>query len=323
MSKNQYTYAVARIRALEVALFSASVIEQLMACKDEEACLRFLADKGWGGADVPLDADAILAREKEKTWETIGEMRVDMEVFDVLSYADAFHNLKAAVKEVCTGKSGGSVFYEGTAIPKEEMMRIIQEKDFAALPESMREAAAEAVDTLLHSGDGQLCDVIIDRAALEAMLEAGRRSTEEVVRDYAQSTVAVTNIKIAVRCARTGKSLEFMKRAMAPCPGLDVDRLAHAALAGESSVMDYLREEGYEEAADALKESASAFERWCDNRVIRAVQPQKYNAFSAGPLVAYVIARENEIKTVRIILTGKQNGLPDDAIRERIREMYV
>ena len=72
MSKNQYTYAVARIRALEVALFSASVIEQLMACKDEEACLRFLADKGWGGADVPLDADAILAREKEKTWETIG-----------------------------------------------------------------------------------------------------------------------------------------------------------------------------------------------------------------------------------------------------------
>ena len=39
--------------------------------------------------------------------------------------------------------------------------------------------------------------------------------------------------------------------------------------------------------------------------------------------MAYVIARENEIKTVRIILTGRQNDLPDDAIRERIREMYV
>ena len=62
MSKNQYTYAVARIRALEVSLFSASTIEQLMACKDEESCLRFLADKGWGGGDTPLDADAILAR---------------------------------------------------------------------------------------------------------------------------------------------------------------------------------------------------------------------------------------------------------------------
>ncbi len=323
MSKNQYTYAVARIRALEVSLFSASTIEQLMACKDEESCLRFLADKGWGGGDTPLDADAILAREKEKIWETIGEMHVDMDVFDVLSYADDFHNLKAAVKEVCTGKSGGSVFYERTSIPKDEMLRIIREKDYGALPESMRDAASEAVDTLLRSRDGQLCDVIIDRAALEAILEAGRRSKEGVIRDYAESTAAVTDIKIAVRCARTGKSLEFMRRAMAPCPGLDVEQLAHAALAGEDSVVEYLQENGYEEAAEALKESASAFERWCDNRVIRAVRPQKYNSFSAGPLVAYVIARENEIKTVRIILTGRQNDLPDDAIRERIREMYV
>ena len=66
-----------------------------------------------------------------------------------------------------------------------------------------------------------------------------------------------------------------------------------------------------------------AFERWCDNQVIRTIQPQKYNPFSVGPLVAYVLARENEIKTVRIILSGKQNGLPEESIRERVREMYV
>ena len=323
MSKNQYAYAVARIRALEVSLFSASTIEQLIACKEEEACLRFLADKGWGGPDVPLEADAILGREREKIWETIGEMHVNMDVFDVLSYTSDFHNLKAAVKDVCSGMSGGTVFYERTRIPKEEMLRIIREKDYGALPESMREAAAEAVDTLLCTGDGQLCDVIIDRATMEAILDAGERSKEEVVRDYARSTVSVTNIKIAVRCARTGKSLEFMRRAMVPCPGLDVERLAHAALAGEESVIEYLQAEGFGEAADALRESASAFERWCDNRIIHAIRPQKYNSFSAGPLVAYVIARENEIKTVRIILTCRQNGLPDEAIRERIREMYV
>ena len=57
--------------------------------------------------------------------------------------------------------------------------------------------------------------------------------------------------------------------------------------------------------------------------MIEAIKPQKYNAFSAGPLVAYLLARQNEIKTVRMILTGKQNGFPDEMIRERIREMYV
>ena len=323
MSKTQYTYAVARIRALEVSLFSASVIEQLIACKDDEACLRFLQERGWGGTDVPMDADAILTREREKIWETIGEMHVDMDVFDVLSYASWFHNLKAAVKEVCTGKSGANIYYEGTPISGEEMVRIVKEKDYKALPENMQAAAEEAVDILLHSGDGQLCDVVIDRATLEAVKEAGRSSRDEIIRDYAESTVAVANIKIAVRASKTAKSLEFMKRAMAPCDTLNVDGLAHAALAGMDSIIEYLNGNGYAEAAEALKDSPSAFERWCDNRIIQTIKPQKSNPFSVGPLVAYVIARENEIKTVRIILTCKQNGLSDDSIRERVREMYV
>lgn len=323
MSDTKYTYAVARIRALEVSLFSSSTIEQLIACKDHESCLRFLTEHGWGGVDVPLNADAILTREQEKIWETIREMQVDMDVFDVLSYPNWFHNLKAAVKEVCTGKSGANIYFEGTPISKEEMARIIREKDYQALPENMRDAASEAVDTLLHSGDGQLCDVIIDRATMEAILAAGKKSKAAIIRDYAESTVAVANIKVAVRCCKTGKSLEFMKRAMAPCKTLNVERLAHAALVGLDAVMEYLNGAGYAEAAEALKESPSAFERWCDNRIIETIQPQKTNPFSVGPLVAYVIARQNEIKTVRIILTCKQNGLSDDSIRERVREMYV
>lgn len=44
----QYTYAVARIRALEVALFSNSTIDQLIACQNYKQCLQFLEEKGWG-----------------------------------------------------------------------------------------------------------------------------------------------------------------------------------------------------------------------------------------------------------------------------------
>ena len=246
-----------------------------------------------------------------------------MSLFDVLLYTRWFHNLKAAIKSVCTGREVASIFYEGTPISKEEMLRIIKERDYRALPASMQQAAEEAMEVLLHSGDGQLCDVIIDRAAMEAILAAGQKAEDDIIKDYAESTVAVSNIKIAVRAARTGKTLEFMKRAMAPCDSLSVDKLAQAALGGMDSIIEYLSSDGYAEAAETLKDSQAAFERWCDNRIIEAIKPQKMNPFSAGPLVAYVIARENEIKTVRIILTCKQNGMSDDSIRERIREMYV
>ncbi len=323
MSDIQYTYAVARIRAKEVSLFSQSVIEQLVGFRDEQECLQFLTEQGWGDADTPMEAEAILTREREKTWDLMRELVDDMSVFDVLTYQDLFHNLKAAIKEVGAEGLHPNIFLNDCAISGPEMQEIVKTRDFSRLPDFMADVAGEALDTFLHTHDGQLCDIMIDRATLEAIYEAGKKSGDEIIQQYAESTVAVADIKIAVRSQKTAKSLEFMKRAMAACDTLDVDTLALEAMRGVDAIRGYLQDTVYAEGADALADSPSAFERWCDNRIIETIRPQKYNSFSVGPLVAYELARENEIKTVRIILSAKANGLPEDSIRERIREMYV
>ena len=194
MSDTKYADAVARIRALENGLFSSAQIEQLLSVKSYEGALRFLTEHGWGDADTPLSAEAILTREKAKSWETVRDLlKGDDAILAVLSYGDLYHNLKAAIKDAAAPGSHGNVYFDD-------------------------------------------CEV---------------------------------------------------------------------------------------DGAQALKESPSAFERWCDNQLIETIKPQKYNPFTAGPLVAYVLAKENEIKTVRIILTARLNGLEEEQIRERIREMYV
>ena len=165
--------------------------------------------------------------------------------------------------------------------------------------------------------------MIVDRAALDAVYRAGQSSKTPVLRDYAEATVSAADIRIAARCCRTGKPEGFILRALAPCAALSAEELAHAAAAGEQELRAYLKSTAYGGAADALDVSLSEFERWCDNQVIEAMKPQKYNPFSVGPLVAYALARENEIKTVRIILSGKRTGMPEASIRERVREMYV
>lgn len=318
-----YTYAVARIRSLEVSLFNQAVIEQLLACRDEHQCLQFLAEKGWGDNDTSTNADAILTREKEKTWELLESLVDDMSLFDVLTYSDLFHNLKAAIKETVTEGKNPSLFFNDCSIDGKKMMEIVASRNFDRLPENMREAAKKAYETLLHTRDGQMCDIMIDRAALEAIYEAGQKSKDDIIRQYAESTVAVADIKIAVRSQKTAKSMDFMRKAMAKCDTLDMEKLIRAALNGMEGIMNYLAETRYAAGAEALAESPSAFERWCDNQIIETIRPQLYNPFTIGPLVAYVLARENEIKTVRIILTGKRSGLPEAAIRERVREMYV
>ena len=323
MSNTKYTYAVARIRALEVSLFSDAVIEQLLACKTAEQALQLVTEKGWGDPSSDRDMDAVLKREEEKTWEVIRDVAPDMSEFDVLSYPKLFHILKAATKEVCTETRNPGIFYDDCQIPGREMLQIVENREFSKLPRGMSRVAEEAFDTLLHTRDGQLCDIMIDKAALDAICEAGRRSGEPIIQDYADTTVAIADIKIAVRSQKTGKSVDFMRSAMAECAGLNIEQLIRAALAGADEIAQYLEGTSYAGGADALRESPSAFERWCDNRMIETLKPQKYGTFSVGPLLGYLIARENEIKTVRIILTGKQNGFPDEAIRERIREMYV
>ena len=44
MSNAKYTYAVARIRALETKLFNQAVIDQLIGCATEEECIQVLEE---------------------------------------------------------------------------------------------------------------------------------------------------------------------------------------------------------------------------------------------------------------------------------------
>ena len=323
MSDTKYTYAVAQIRALELGLLSQGDIDQLLGCKSEAQCLQMLQERGWGGSDVPLEAEAILAGERQKAWNAVRDLvKEDPTVLDVLSLPDLFHNLKAAVKQTCGEDQSGQMFVPDCAIPGADMLDWLSRKDYDAFPANMRAAAQEAYETLLHTGDGQLCDVIVDQAALEAIRQAGLQADDAMIRDYAESTVAIADIRIAARCLKTGKSRDFMLRAMAPCDAFTPEALAAAVLGGMQSFCDFLTGVGYGEAGQALQQSASTFECWCDNRMMETIEPQKRNPFTVGPLVAYLLGRENEIKTVRIILTGKRNSLPEAQIRERVRKMY-
>ena len=181
----------------------------------------------------------------------------------------------------------------------------------------------EGYNALARTHDGQLCDIIIDRAALEAIYKAGKDSENELIRKYAEMTVVAADVKIAVRCHHTGKPLEFIRRALCPCDSLDVTRLARAAMEGVDSIGNCLSSTEFAAGAPILEQSSAAFERYCDNAIIEMIQSQQYVAHGVGPLAAYILGRENEIKTVRIILSGKLNGLPDSVVRERVRDMYV
>jgi V/A-type H+-transporting ATPase subunit C len=320
MAEREYIYAVARIRSKELALLTGSFMEQLLSAPDEAECLRLLAERGWG-VDAP--GGDMFRAEEEKTWALLSELVADPSVFSVFRYGADYHNLKAAIKENGSGGTFSDIYLEGGTVPADTIRRAVAERDDSLLPERMRPAAHEAEDIFLQTHDGQLCDVLVDTAALRDIHRAGEESPEELLRLYGELTVVTADIKTAVRAQRTGKDRKFLARALAPCDTLDVAQLELAAAGSFEDICKYLETTQYADAVPELKKSPAAFERWCDNVLMRAIRPQIHNCFGLGPLAAYILARENEIKTVRIILSGKRNGLAADRIRERVRETYV
>ena len=305
-----------------MSLLSGAFLEQLTAAKSYDQCIQLLHEKGWGGDGI-TNPEELLAAEREKTWGLISELVEDRSVFDVFLYANDYHNLKAAIKEIRMGHQFPGIFISQGTLDVKRIRDSIQNREFQNLPEAMRGPAKEAYRALLHTQDGQLCDIIIDKAALEAIYRAGKESGNEFLKLYAELTVAAADIKTAVRASRTGKDRAFLKQALAPCDTLDIYRLAQAAIEGEDAIGLYLESTPYADAVEELRRSPSAFERWCDNLMIRRMKPQQHVPFGLGPLAAYILARENEVKSVRIVLSGKLNHLPEESIRERVREMYV
>ena len=143
MFGEDYAYAVARIRVLETGLLNQAAIEQLLACQDEQQCLQILTEKGWGNGDPASGADAILSREREKTWEIMDSLVADRSVFSVLSYQDLFHNLKAAVKASILDGTTPNIFFSDCAIDGEDMVKFLKDKEYDRFPEDMREVARE------------------------------------------------------------------------------------------------------------------------------------------------------------------------------------
>lgn len=319
----KYTYAVARIRAKENALLGYQEIQQLLACRTYQEAVTLLVDKGYGDGEIFDTISLLLEYERAKSWKLVRELIPDPSEFELFLYEADFQNLKAAVKSILTSTSYDGLFLEYGSIAPSVILEAVRDREYSKLPAHLCKIAPEAMEVLLKTGNGQECDILIDRAALSAVWKAGKRAEAPMIQEYAELTVALADIKIAVRAVRTDKNINFLKRALAECDTLSLSALAAAASKGLDELFAYLQHTAYAEAVPHLQKSMSAFEKWCDNKVMGLIRSQKTNSFTIAPIIAYLLAKESEIKTVRIILSGKLNGFADELIEERVRELYV
>lgn len=315
----EYTYSVARVRSKEKQLLSEADIEQLISLSSYDEVLRMLRDKGY--ASDAKAVSPIVASEAELQdflRETVGD-----DILKVLNLHIDYHNVKAAVKSVFSKTDASELLLDNGFFDKNKIYDSIKKREYSSMPSDLAKTSEEAHALLLRTGDGQLCDMLIDKAMLENSLEEAKLTKEEFLISFCKLNIDVSNLKIALRCALTGKDSAFTINSLVDGGSLDVVTLANAVEKGIEGFYEYIEQGLYADSVQAMKKSVAAFEKWCDDKLMDLMYNAKYDSFSVAPLIAYFYAKRTEHQAITLILSAKRNGLSEEMIRERVRRLYV
>ncbi|MPM50372.1 V-type sodium ATPase subunit C [bioreactor metagenome] len=335
MPKNEredYIFATARVRSVEKNLLTREKITKMIDSKTADEALKVLSECHYSDENAEVsggDFEILLVKAQKELNEFIKKISPNPETFDLFLYVYDYHNLKVLLKSEFLQSDDSKLLVDGGTIPVSKLKILIHERNYLPLTENMKKALVEALDTFSRTNDPQQIDIIMDRACFEDMIKCAKDSESKFVTGYVKTLIDVTNIKSFVRVRKMGKAWDFFTKIF--IGGGSIAQKLFIASFDEplEQFGEKLSSYGYEKVissgAESLKVTGkfTELERQCDNRLIEYVKSAKYISFGIEPLVGYMVAKDSEIKTVRIIMSGKIADLSADKIKERLRDTYV
>ena len=313
MNDTKYANAVGAVRAMENSLLTKTDIDQLINSRNKAEISSIISSRGGSSGSENLS----------DVWAMLKEYAPECRELAILLYRNDFHNLKAVLKAIISNREPEQYYIEPSNVELSTLVDAINSKEYDDLPEYMRNTAEEAYELITQTLDGQLSDSLIDMAALKAMQKSAEECDSTFMQKYAELLTVCADIKTAYRCSILGKSAQFMESAICGSTELDKEQLIRAALGGTESLFSFLEGTSYSDAASLLKESAAQYEKWCDDVIMELAETARMQAFGSEPLAAYFIAKEAEIKNLRILTVCKEFGADKETITERMRKLYV
>ncbi len=319
MKDTAYAFAVGSVRARENALLTREELSSLVAVRDEKELLRRLGEKGCLNAAGEPD----FSRRAAETWAYIENLLPDKRVFDPVLILNDFHNLKVLVKALIAERDPAPMFLSPSLYDPNDLKAAVFARENDKLPERLRHAHRSAYRILTKTGFSQLADTVVDRAALENSMALAREYGDGTLIRYTEAYAAAADLRVFVRCIAAGKEKSFMNRAVAETPLFDKTAALDAAGEGLPALLDLLASTALSPLAQALREKDPAFEAKCDAFAAKTLDAGRSDAFGVAPVLRYYLRAGEEIRNLRILLTGKLNNLPEETIRERMRWGYV
>lgn len=350
-NENDYIFSSVLIRSKEGSLLKRSDYGRLLEQRELGTALRLLDELGYTGMAALSedehehaglndeenalyeknvgDFEELLDEELRKTYELVLSLTAEDESVRLLLYPNDYHNAKVLLKAEVLGTDPRRLMISNASIAPHSLREAVRKRDFTKLSPELSRGINAALEAFSRSRDPQEIDIILDKACFADMLSEAEKLENAFVSEYLRLLIDIANMSALVRLRR-------MKQQRAAFSGIfieggNVDRSKLEAMYDEAytQIAERLMPLGYHKFFSVGAETArvngsfTAMEKIADDLEMEQAKKAKYLPFGLEVAVAYIIAKEAEIKNLRIILAGIRAKTDAARITERLRETYV
>lgn len=326
-ANTDYIYAVSRIRAIERSLLDAGKLQQIADAKTAEEALRMILDAGYPQAE---NYEQMFSQELNDTYALLEELAPQSDLLSALLVTSDYYNLKVLLKAEFLGRDLDYLLNPRCKSGLESIKRAVLERRGADISETFERAMREARESFARHRNAQLADMVVDRASYLDMQEYAARTGNEFLNGLVRLQIDLTNIQTVLRLRKMGKGSSFAEMALLEGGSLSTALLADCVDESSEALLEKLSHTAYADlVSEVLSEPEGSLqalmqlENLCSQKQMEYIRAAKYEQFGAEPLVAYLLAKQNEIRQLRLIMVGKTNGMDSAVIKERLGGSYV
>ena len=304
-------------------MLSGSKLERMLAEPNFADACRIAAEGGYedmSGMDV-AGINASLAAFRAREIAEIASLAPDISVLDLFRMKYGYHNAKVIVKSEGDLEKDADLLSDAARFTPEEILAVYRsESGDGELPAAYAKAIREAKTALARTGNPQLSDFVLDKAYFAELLREAGKTGKPFITDYVRLQIDKANLRSALRTLGMDRREEMLDNALIEGGTVSVEEL-RASMETKEDLQRLYGPTVLGKAAAAA--GMTQFEKEADNAVRDYVLQSNFVSFGQEVLIEYLSALENEITSLRIILTGKRMGIPEAKLRERLRESYV
>lgn len=334
-NKEDYIFASSCIRGKERFLLESKDIAKMMSAKSQQEAIRMIADFGYIAEEASKSSEAnlvdvMLSEELTKTYADVISLLYDKHALDTLLLVYDYHNIKAIIKgEMADTDPKDSIVDIGT-IPRESLSQMIKDRDFVTMSFIMKNAIQEAFESFAKTKDPQKIDFVLDRACYLEMKAKAESTGSIFLQNYVALLIDTINVKTFARIREMKADWVAFNHVFLPggkisesifVAGFDEDYTHFAEKLKPYHTFEDVMTKGGQKLLETGR--FTELERLCDNAIMEFITKAKAVSYGIEIPVAYLVAKEGEIRLIRIILAAIEQGLSADQLSARIRRTYV